>query len=97
MKQLIDKILFHNPFAFIVVAKLIPTTRQYMPSINQLNQQIPLMVQRKNTVTSPVILADHFTGYDAKNDNHDGLHPNVSGSKKMAGVWMNRLVEYLEN
>ena len=48
------------------------------------------------TAASPVIVVDQFTGYDATvgADSQDGVHPNASGSTKIATKWAAALASY---
>lgn len=61
------------------------------PEVKKLNSAIAQVGQKKNTQQSPVIVVDQYSGFDATEDNYDGLHPNQRGEKKMAGRWFGAL------
>jgi hypothetical protein len=86
----------HNPYAVILVAQLIPlfpTGCNLCPvNVQNFNATIPDWAKKTTTATSPVIVVDEWTGYDAIADNRDGVHPNdTTGSVKMATKWAEAL------
>lgn len=95
LELIIDSLRDQNPLVKIVIAKIIPNNRPSMPELLRLNQRIPEVVSRKNTPTSPVLLADQFSGYNSDKDNFDGTHPGTSGSIKMASIWVNKIYDLL--
>lgn len=86
---LIDRIRAVNPTCAFVVAKVIPTanlaTNANLQVLNQLLESWQPILSRP---TSPIILADQWTGFDPANDLYDGVHPNETGEKKMSNVWL---------
>jgi lysophospholipase L1-like esterase len=52
-----------------------------------LNAQIPGWAATNGTASSPIIVVDQHTGFDATVDTVDGVHPNASGSAKIAARW----------
>ncbi|RYP30374.1 hypothetical protein DL767_006282 [Monosporascus sp. MG133] len=45
-----------------------------------------------NTTESPIWVVDQHTGFSGVTDLRDGVYPNDSGDRKMAGVWFSALV-----
>jgi lysophospholipase L1-like esterase len=94
--QIIDALRTDNPTVIVFLAKLIPSNRQ---TINQriidLNRQIDGIAAAKTTAQSPVIVVDQNSGFDASQDTYDGVHPNGSGEAKMAGKWLQAIVDVL--
>ena len=84
-----------NPEAVIFLAEIIPVDdSSYSDLIIALNEQIVAVAQDLNTVQSPVIIVDQFTGFDADLDTWDGIHPNGSGAYKMADKWFEALQDH---
>lgn len=83
-----------NPNVVILMAKLIPASRKPGDdlAVEALNAEIPGLVTRLNSESSPVILVDHYTGFDAEKDTYDGVHPNQSGEEKMAETWFQAIM-----
>jgi lysophospholipase L1-like esterase len=48
----------------------------------------------KATAASPIMVVDQWTGFDATADTVDGVHPNASGSTKMAAKWSAALTSF---
>ena len=62
--------------------------------INDLNRLISESAGNLTINSSPIVVVDHFSDFDAIADNADGVHPNRLGDKKMAKVWKNSLLQY---
>ena len=92
--QIIDALRAVNPNVTVLLAQVIPA-KNYMTQMQALNAQIPSLVSSKNTVESPVVLVDQWTGFDAVTDTYDGVHPNTTGQQKMATKWYNALTTVL--
>lgn len=97
LRQVIESLRRDNPHAVILLAKLIPTKRRKGDSeaVAAVNKVIPEVAKAMNTAESPVLLVDHFTGYDAVTDNYDGVHPNAQGEEKMAQRWFDAIMDAL--
>jgi lysophospholipase L1-like esterase len=88
-----------NPNIVILVAQLIPmnvteatcagcTCPGCITGIPSLNTRILSWAAENSTAASPIRVVDQYTGYDAAQDNRDGVHPkNDTGSQKMADRW----------
>ena len=86
-----------NPNVRVLVAQIIPlqpsgcndcTTRA-----QNLNAQIPGWATTNSTAASPISVVDQFTGFNPAQgqDTSDGVHPNTSGSMKIAKKWFDAL------
>ncbi len=91
-----------NPRVTILVAQIIPmnvtastcsgcSCASCASTISALNSQITTWAPGVSTAESPVIVVDQCTGFDATTDTRDGVHPNASGSQKMAKKWFEAL------
>jgi lysophospholipase L1-like esterase len=80
-----------NPRVIALIATIIPTSDPSRPSLLPFNQAIPELVALKNQPNSPVLLVDQFSGFDASVDTYDGVHPDLSGERKMAQKWFGAL------
>jgi lysophospholipase L1-like esterase len=52
--------------------------------VQTLNAAIPAWATTVSTTASPVYVVDLWTGMDMATDAADGVHPNATGSQKMA-------------
>jgi len=98
LKNLIEVLRSDNPNAVILLAKMIPAKRQPGDgkAVQDLNDSvIPKVAKELGTKSSPIIVVDHFSGFDAKSDTYDGVHPNESGEEKMAQRWFEAIKEAL--
>ena len=90
-----------NPKVTLLVSQLIPMKPKgcadCMDNVASLNTRIPDWVRDSGTKQSPVIAVDQWTGFDAVGDTRDGVHPNGSGTKKIAANWMEALRPILDN
>ncbi len=87
--QAVDAFRANNENVTILVAKIIPFAPDGCDHCNvePLNTAIPGWAASKATAKSPIVVVDQFTGYSATDDNRDKVHPNDSGSLKMATKW----------
>ncbi len=95
LKGIIDALRNDNPNVTILLAQIIPTTRNANDKLTQLNALMQGIVDEKNTTQSPIILVDQNTGFDPLTETYDGIHPNLQGEGKMAQRWFDALVEVL--
>ena len=100
LSALIDKITATAPNAFVVVAKIIPTTNAANNvKFTTFNNAIPGIVSSKVAAGKKVSMVD-MNSVVLLSDLNDGLHPNVVGYGKMADVWhteVKRLVYGYDN
>lgn len=99
IKEVIEILREDNPDVIILLAKLIPASRKPgdAAAVESLNESIPRIVEDMNTEDSPVILVDHFDGFDVEEDTYDGVHPNEAGEQKMAQVWFEAIQKVVES
>ncbi len=81
-----------DPQVVVVVAQIIPvapSTCEQCPARTQaLNAAVPGWAQATSTAQSPVLVVDHWTGWDPARDTSDGVHPNDAGTARMAATWL---------
>ncbi len=98
----IDALRAANPSVTVLLAQLIPmnvtsatcsgcSCATCPAGIAALNTAIVSFAATKTTAASPVIVVDQNTGFDATADTRDGVHPNTSGSQKVAARWLSAL------
>ena len=98
--KLVDQMRSNNPNMIIFVAQIIPMDpSQSCVDCDQrvitLNNSLPAWAQTKNTSQSPIIIVDHWTGFDVNTDTYDGVHPNEQGDRKIAANWYDALTPIL--
>lgn len=97
LRQLILILRKNNPRVKLLLAQLIPCGNK--ARIQQFNGLILNLARETNTIDSPVIVVDQFTGFNAAkgSDTYDGCHPSEVGEKKMADRWFAALKKVLPN
>ncbi|CAL9677042.1 hypothetical protein SUDANB105_08004 [Streptomyces sp. enrichment culture] len=86
---LIDQVLHDAPEAVVIVATLIPSTKDGLqPRIDAYNARIPDLVRQRQEQGKHVLLADMST---VTTDDVDGSHPNDTGYRKIADVFYNEI------
>jgi hypothetical protein len=96
--KLVDAMRAANPNVKVLAAKIIPmhvtnttcsgcSCDACISAIPALNTAIESWAQTKGTTASPITVVDQYTGFNADSDTRDGVHPNDSGSQKMANKW----------
>lgn len=98
LKEIIRILREDNPEVTVLLAKLIPVKHDpgNADVVESLNEAIPQVVADMHTEQSPVILVDHFNGFDAEEDTYDGVHPNESGETRMAQRWFEAIMDVVE-
>jgi lysophospholipase L1-like esterase len=90
-----------NPNVIVLAAKLIPLVPINVPvtcaacacptacdqRMVTFNDMIPAWATAHSTATSPIMVVDQHTGFVSTTDTIDGVHPNASGSAKIAAKW----------
>jgi len=97
-KNLVKSLREDNPNVVILLAKMIPAKREPgdAEAVVALNDSvIPKVAKKLGTDASPIIVVDHFSGFDVKTDTYDGVHPNASGEEKMAQRWFEAIMKAL--
>jgi lysophospholipase L1-like esterase len=96
--QLVDGLRAANANVRVFVALIIPmhvtettcggcTCDACTSRIAALGSAIAAWAPTQSTTDSPIAVVDQNTGFDADTDTRDGVHPNDSGSQKMAMKW----------
>lgn len=92
LKEIIRILRADNPAVVVLLAQLIPAGQE--PGVvASLNRAVPRMAQDMSTARSPVIVVDHHSGFDPREDTYDGVHPNASGERKMARRWFDAIMK----
>ncbi len=90
--SIINKLRAHNSSVIILLAKIIPM-RNYDTVV--FNSKIDAFVSARTTTTSPIVVVDQYTGFDAIADTYDNYHPNAAGESKMARKWFQALLPFM--
>ncbi|GAA0207540.1 hypothetical protein GCM10010492_01380 [Saccharothrix mutabilis subsp. mutabilis] len=97
--KLVDQMRADNPDVQVLVAQIIPMNpancAECAQRVVDLNAAIPGWAAAKSTARSPVTVVDQWTGFSTSADTGDGVHPNASGDRKIAGRWFPAVVNAL--
>jgi len=85
---IISKLRTDNPNVIILLATLIP---MQMLDTASFNTELKAWASTQDSPTSPVVVVDQYSGYNALTDNYDNYHPNSIGERKMATRWFDAL------
>jgi hypothetical protein len=100
---LVNQMRRNNPDMIILVAQIIPLDpREPLDECNEcpqraidLNNEIPAWAQGLSTDRSPIVVVDHWSGFNPSTDTNDGVHPNDAGIRKVADNWYGPLSSIL--
>ena len=81
-----------NPRIRVLLAQLINSSK--CPPA-PLNAKLPALVDEKNSMESPIVLVDQYSGFDPSTMTCDGIHPNDVGDSWMADRWFEKLAPTL--
>jgi lysophospholipase L1-like esterase len=93
LRTIVGLIRDARPAAVIVLAQIIPIGEGtgysvYAGLVPPFNLMVAGLAGDLSTPQSPVLVIDHFSGYDlATMMQADGLHPNALGEQQMATTW----------
>jgi lysophospholipase L1-like esterase len=101
----VDALRRANPKVVLLVAKIIPMNPTAMTCstctdcptcagrVTMFNDMLVSWAPTKSTAQSPIVIVDQWTGFNAPAgmDTSDGVHPNASGSTKIANKWYDAL------
>lgn len=95
MKEIIRILREDNPSVTVLLAKVTPVDHKPgdAEAVASLNEAIPTVAEDMHTSESPVILVDHFSGFDPDKHTYDGVHPNEAGEELMAERWFEAIME----
>lgn len=99
LQTIVNLLRQDNPRVVIMLAQLIPAAQSPGDdeAVIALNNVIPEFASSMNTKESPVIVVDHFSGFDLKKDTYDNVHPTASGEEKMGQAWFDAINSYLKS
>lgn len=99
LKEVIRILREDNPEVIVLLAKLIPAKLNPGDgeAVKSLNEVIPAVAEDMSTDESPVIMVDHFEGFDVDEHSYDGVHPNEAGEKLMARRWFKAIQSVVES
>jgi len=99
LKEVIRILREDNPEVTVLLAKLIPAKLKPGDgdAVESLNRVIPAVAEDMSTGQSPVIVVDHFEGFDVDKHTYDGVHPNEAGEKLMARRWFEAIQSVVES
>lgn len=97
ISQIIDKLRGANPNVGILLAQIIPNLPANEAAVVALNDEIDSLAAQKHTTASPVIVVNHYSGYNTFNHNYDQIHPNDAGEAIMAVRWFDALHARISN
>ncbi|ARQ70539.1 SGNH/GDSL hydrolase family protein [Streptomyces marincola] len=88
---LVGQMRAENPHVTVLAAQIIPMAPTSCSACAQrvvdLNAAIPGWAAGLSTERSPVVVVDQWTGFSTATDTGDGVHPNDSGTRKIADRW----------
>ena len=95
-KAILDKLRTRNANVKLFVAQIIPlapdTSKDFDALVKALNSAIPQWASDNSTTASPIVVVDQFTGYVVATDSQgDHVHPNPTGSDKIAQKWFDAI------
>lgn len=98
IREIVQRLRVHNPRVHVLLAAIIPVAHDIAEErLRRFNKRVAALAQELDTASSRVLLVDQFTGFDARQDTYDGIHPNEQGNKKMADKWFAALESLLQN
>lgn len=92
--RIIELLRLSNPRVAIFLGTIIPSDRDN-DKVLALNAAMPSFAQAQATENSPIFVVDQYTGFSLETDTRDGIHPDDSGERKIAGNWFNALSPFL--
>lgn len=98
LKEVIRILRDDNPEVIVLLAKLIPAKMNPGDgeAVESLNEAIPEVAEDMDSEQSPVVLVDHFEGFDVDEHTYDGVHPNEAGEELMARRWFKAIQSVVE-
>jgi lysophospholipase L1-like esterase len=88
--KMIEVMRAGNPKIIILLAQIIPIYEEEN-WVLPYNKMLDSLGRAANTDASPIVVVDHYSGTDIYDDLPDGIHPNLTGNKKMAVKWLRML------
>lgn len=96
LRDIIEGIRVAVPGVTILLGKLTPYQHRYDEFIEPLNETIAAVASEMDTTESPIILVDHYTGFDLGSmTQQDLIHHNRVGEAWIAANWFEVLADIL--
>jgi len=95
LRDIIGGIRSNVPGVTILLGLMHPYDDKNAEFIEPLNDAIATVASDLDTTGSPVILVNHYTGFDIGSMTHDGLHHNRVGEAWIAENWFDALANIL--
>ncbi|KAF4944222.1 hypothetical protein FSARC_14725 [Fusarium sarcochroum] len=99
MRAMIEECYMHNPDTVVILSTLIPN-RDHPEETKAINEQYRNLVKTMQGQAYHIELADMNDGFltlDGDIWTNDGIHPTVSGFRKMAAVWRHAFGKVLDH
>lgn len=90
LEAIIDQLRASNPNMTIYLAQIIPfgsALGDVNIWVEEYNAQLVELATRKTTLSSRVIIVNHYSGFTDADLTSDAVHPSRQGVQKMAAVW----------
>jgi lysophospholipase L1-like esterase len=87
LRDIIEGIRSVFPGVTILLGQMNPYSGPNDEFLEPLNDAIAIVASDLDTTESPVILVDHYTGFDIRSMTNDGLHHNLVGEAWVAENW----------
>jgi hypothetical protein len=95
LRDIIEGIRSSVPGVTILLGLKSPVNHQNSEFIDPLNDAIATVASDLDTNESPVILVDHYTGFDIGSMTMDGIHHNLVGEAWIAENWFEVLANIM--
>ncbi len=92
--EIINTIRRVTPDARIVLSLVIPSTDR-PERLADFNNLLPGVAASHSTAGNPILVVDQYTGFNARTDTVDGVHPNASGENKIAANFLAAILQLL--
>jgi lysophospholipase L1-like esterase len=96
MRRVILALRKVKPGVTVLLARIIPVAHPgAVRRIADFNDRLAALALSLHSASAPVVIVDHFEGFDPRRDTYDGVHPNTGGAEKMARRWHAALLPLL--
>jgi len=95
LRDIIEGIRAAVPGVTILLGRIAPYDNVNAEFVEPLNDEIAIIASELDTTESPVILVDHYTGFDIGSMTWDDVHQNRAGEAWVADNWFEVLARIL--
>jgi hypothetical protein len=95
LRDIIEGIRSAVPGVTILLGNIAPYENVNAEFVEPLNYEIDILASDLDTAESPVILVDHYTGFDIGSMTFDNVHQNRAGEAWIADNWFEVLADIL--